>query len=389
MRRVTRQLSYFLIGLVVCFAAMSVYYEMRVRQTGDFYRQVAGFRDPQVQPTVLLVGDSRLAANVDATRLPPEIYNFSYPGETLRHLYLRIKFALETKPSIEYLVIGVEDVQFSDTRARLREALDQLAFADLVDLTEIYPNSLRFLLRHAALHYLPLINADRRRRAWDALLDEMRSAVGKPPTEAITVTYECGGLQFLPHGRWSDLGKAERKARASSEVRRLIGGSARNQVMHRVFSKILDLADTYEVHVIGLRSPVSAEYFRAAHNYYTASPLGFLPRGRLHAMLDYETLFTGRPGLFYNADHLDGRGAGVFTERLVADLRRLVALDRNEWQPCSGQIEPGRLVWPYHDVLSRWLATPACHNLSGSCGRAGKGKRRWRYASGHHVAGNG
>src|SRR3546814_4072852 len=101
MKTLIRTMALFLTGLLFCLVAASVYYELRVRQQDDFYRQVADFKHPSVQPTVLLVGDSRMAVGIDPGMLPEGVYNFSYPGETLRHVYLRIRYALKTKPSIE------------------------------------------------------------------------------------------------------------------------------------------------------------------------------------------------------------------------------------------------------------------------------------------------
>lgn len=368
MTRQLRKLALFLCGLALCLLAASVYFELRVRRNDDFYRQVAEFRQPDVQPRVLLVGDSRMAVDIDPRLLPPSVYNFSYPGETLRHLYLRIKFALESKPSIEYVVLGLEDVLFSDARAVLRDATRQMAFADLVDLTEIYPSSPRFLLRHAVLHFLPLVNAGQRRRAWEALLADLRALATGRQAEA-AVRLDCGGgLRFLRRGRWQAMDTQRRSAVARSEVERLLGGSAANPAMHAVLDRILELARRHGVRVIGLRSPVSGSYLKAAYAYYDKSPLSFLDRERLYGLLDYETLFAGRTRSFYNADHLNPQGAAAFTERLVADLQRLTPIVDTAPRRCLPDNEPARLAWPYNDVLSPWLSTPACLNLRGSCG---------------------
>lgn len=351
----TRKLALFLFGLAVLFVAASVYFELRVRSQSNFYRQVAQFKDPATQPTVLLVGDSRMAVNINPDHLPPDIYNFSYPGETMRHLYLRIKYALKEKPSIEYLIIGLEDVLFSDARARLRDAIRQMAFADLADLTEVYPVSPRFLLRHAVLHYVPLINADQRRRTWDAWLDDMQSAIVGQKAEA-AAHLPCGGIRFQQKGQWGEVGMRERRSKARREVDRLLGGSAGNPEMRSVFGDILDLAHRHGVRVVGLRSPVSGSYLDAAKDYYAESPLAFMDRDKLDGMLDYIDLFAGSPDKFYDADHLNPDGSVVFTKILLEDLRRLVPLDGVVAERCTARTTPTPLIWPYNNVLSKWLA---------------------------------
>lgn len=383
----TRKIVLFVGGIAVCMVAISIYFELRVRQQDDFYRQVAAFAQPDVQPRVLLVGDSRMAVNVMPSRLPPDVYNFSYPGETLRHLYLRIKYALETKPSIEYLVLGLEDVLFSDARAVLREATRQTAFADLVDLTDVYPANPYFLLRHAVLHYFPMVNANQRNRALNALLDDLKPLIGIPQAEA-TVDYSCGGLHFVRTGKWAQLDHEHRREVAQSEVEHLMKGSAFNPEMNEVLHRILALAEHHGVRVIGVRSPLSGAYLEAAYQYYEESLLSFVNTKQLHGMLDYEAIFADRPELFYNSDHLDSEGALVFTDHLVSDLTQRLPLRRNRPRQCETDEDGVRPVWPYNDVVTRWLTTPACHNLDGSCGSTTVHRRKGGRVEQEEVARN-
>lgn len=369
MPNLIRKFVLFFSGLALFMVAASVYFEMRVRGTDDFYRQVAEFREPDVQPSVLMVGDSRMAINVDPSRLPPTVYNFSYPGETMRHLYLRVKFALETKPSIKYLVLGLEDVLFSDARAQLRDAVPQMAFSDLVDLTEAYPSSLRFLLRHAVLHYLPLINADQRRRTFDTLVSDLRALVTGRPAES-AVEYGCGGLRFVREGQWSKLDKKQRDAVARNTIERLFEGSAYSPEMRTVLMRILDLANRHGVRVIGLRNPVSGSYVKAASRYSDDPRHAFFDPNHLYAVLDYEMALVARPHDFQDADHLNARGSARFTERLLADLRTLAPIVDGGQRRCDSNRKPAVPQWPYHDILSEWLRTPSCHNLRGTCGSA-------------------
>ncbi|MDX9859592.1 MAG: hypothetical protein RBS99_01625 [Rhodospirillales bacterium] len=370
MASLIRKFVLFFSGLALFMVAASVYFELRVRRTDDFYRQVAEFRNPDVQPSVLLVGDSRMAINVDPSRLPASVYNFSYPGESMRHLYLRVKFALETKPSIKHLVLGLEDVLFSDARAQLRDAVPQMAFSDLVDLAEVYPSSARFLLRHAVLHYLPLVNADQRRRTFDTLINDLRALItGRPAASA--VEYSCGGLRFVREGQWSKLDKEQRHALAWNTVERLFDGSTYSPEMRAVLMRILDLANRHGVRVIGLRNPVSGSYAHAASRYSADPRHAFFDPKDLYAVLDYETALVTRPRDFQDADHLNARGSARFTERLLADLRKLAPIVDGGPRRCDSSRKPAVPTWPYHDVLSEWLKTPSCHNLRGTCGSAG------------------
>lgn len=372
MRRLIRNGLLFLGGVALCFTAASVYYELRVRQSGDFFRQVALFQDPRIQPEVLLIGDSRMALNVDQRLLPPGYFKFSYPGETHRHIYLRLKHALETKPSIRHVVLGLEDVGFSDNRARLRDATRQMLFADLADLTEVYPADLRLLLRHAVLHYVPLVNATQRRLAWDQLVRDadrwLRGAPDVPKQDLV-----CGNIRPLLAPRWPRLAPRERRQTAHEEVSHLIDGKPDNSEMRKVIYMILELTRRHDVDVIVVRSPLSESYLQAAQAQGTDNAADFLNPDWVSAILDYRYLFSEREELFFDADHLNPTGSVAFTRALLSDLEPHIRLSRDGQTETSGRgclSEPDlatQPAWPYNDVVSDWLNRRTCRNLTGDC----------------------
>lgn len=387
MMSLLRKAAFFLAGLAGLLIVAAIYYELRVRQPDDFFRQVAWFSDPAVKPVVLLIGDSRMALNVDPRRLPPGFYNFSFPGDTLRHLYLRAKFALETKPSIRYLVIGIEDVNMSEARARLREVDRYLLFADLTDLTEVYPSSPRFLLRNAVLHYFPLVNATYRGLTAEALVNDVRwTFTGHVPEPKEPRALICGGFEFTQESGFPDTDGRDRNAQAAERVRELYGESLKVAEMGAVFRKIVMLANSYDVKVIAVRNPLSEPYLLTARQYDNGATLAAYGHSELHATLNYETLLADKMEYFFNLDHLNHRGSARFTERLVSDLESLVFADdktlasadgktlasANEKMvaPCDVQSSAAPPGWPYNDVISAWLGNPDCHNLRGDCGAA-------------------
>jgi hypothetical protein len=382
MKRFLARTALFLVGLAGMFVLASVYYELRVRQAEDFFRQVAWFRDPAVKPTVLLIGDSRLALNVDPRRLPPGFYNFSYPGDTLRHLYLRAKFALQEKPGIRYLVLGLEDLTLSEARAEPREVSRHMLFATLADLTEVYPPSPRFLLRSAVLYYLPLVNAAQRARTAQALVNDAKQLLtGHAPRSKTRLL--CGGFRFAEQRRWVDIDQRHRRAWAAWDVERQFGAANDVPEMRAVFKKILDLARRHGVRVIGVRSPLTREYITAARRYDIGATFAFFRANGLAAMLDYETLFADAPVYFYDHDHLNGRGATRFTDRLVADLLQQVTVRADAPAPCDVVAARAAPRWPYNDVLSSRSGTPVRSDSHGAHGEPPMGvERQARAANG-------
>lgn len=361
-----RRLTIFLAGLCAMLVLAGIYYEVRVRQTGLFFRQVEWFSSPEVQPVVLFIGDSRMALNLDPELLPPGYYNWSYPGDTLRHMYLRASYALKTKPSIRYIVVGLEDLTLSAPRARLREAFNQMLFSDLVDLTEAYPPSARFLLRSAVLHHVPLINATYRRQLGEALANDAgRLLTGRQPEERLRLY--CGTPRFAQDYSWRELDEATRHAETRETVDNLLGAENDVPEMRELLVRFLQLAADHDVEIIGVRSPLSAPYRDAAKKYDAESVKSFYRSMPVSALFDYEETYADRIDYFRDEDHLNSRGATVYTRRLVTDLQRIVETPAGATAACD-ITDPPPLRWPYNDVVSPWLRTPACHNLRGDCG---------------------
>jgi hypothetical protein len=361
-----RRLTIFLAGLCAMLVLASIYYEVRVRQTSLFFSQVEWFSSPEVQPFVLFIGDSRMALNLDPQLLPPGYYNWSYPGDTLRHTYLRARYALKTKPSIRYLVIGLEDLTLSEPRARLRDVFNHMLFSDLVALTEAYPSSARFLLRSAMLHHMPLINATYRRQLGESLAyDAGRLLTGRPPEQRLRL--QCGTQRFAQDRNWSEMDEATRHAETRETVDEMLGAENDVPEMRELLLRLLQLAADHDVKIIGVRSPLSAPYLDAARKYDTASVKSFYRSLPLRTLFDYEEAYADRIDYFRDEDHLNGRGATAYTRRLVTDLRQIVETAPGAAAACD-VTAPAPLRWPYNDVVSEWLRTPACHNLRGDCG---------------------
>lgn len=353
MRGFAARLAIFLAGAAVLFAGASVLYEWRIRQTDDFIDQLERFNQPEVEPVVLFVGDSRIAMNVQAERLPPGYYNWSYPGENLRQLYLRVKYALEAKPSIRYLVIGLEDVTLSEARARDLDVSRQLLFADLDDLADIYPASPRFLLRAAVLHYLPLINAVQRRRVADVMLDDfVRLLTGAGPPQPTRLI--CGDFRFTGPSDWNKMEWTQQLVGAVANVGGLFGDDARDAPeMQRAFQRLLAMARRHHVEVIGVHSPLTRAYADAATRLERSTASSYFAAAPLHALLDFRLLFADRPDYFQDSDHLSDRGAATYTDFLVQQLRGLVHRnpEPTEKAQCDVKADAQPRSWPYNNIL--------------------------------------
>jgi hypothetical protein len=349
MRKAALSSIAFLAGLLLLLGLASAYYEWRVRSQDPFFQQVTWFDNPAVQPTVLFLGDSRVAMNIAAERLPGGFVNWSYPGETLRHVMLRAHHAIDTKPTLKYIVLGLDDITLSEPRAADRDATRQLQFADLREVAVVYPWSPRLLLRSAVLYYFPLVNETNRHRMVRALESDIGAFFGvAPPREPTRL--ECGDFEFSRRVTWSDRLRPDGMKRSVEHIRSLLGESNDTEELRVILVRLLRLAESRGVRVIGLRNPLSDAYQEIAAAYDTSSAINFMAAQPLHAYLDLHDAFAGRDDLFADQDHLGPAGARQFTDMVVQILRGRMGIRGTGPAPCEVQEAARRPVWPYHSI---------------------------------------
>jgi len=102
------------------------------------------------------------------------------------------------------------------------------------------------------------------------------------------------------------------------------------------FEKILQLCQKYRINVILIRIPMSKEFYE--------EECRIVPVDTLYAeveeiacrytvydrTLDYHDLFFDHPEYFFDPDHLNIKGADLFTEQLVKDLEQMDSVSRAE-----------------------------------------------------------
>ena len=102
------------------------------------------------------------------------------------------------------------------------------------------------------------------------------------------------------------------------------------------FEKILQLCQEYRINVMMIRIPMSKEFYEEESR--------IVPVDKLYAeveeiasrypvydrTLDYHDLFFDHPEYFFDPDHLNIKGADLFTEQLVKDLEQKDSMSRPE-----------------------------------------------------------
>jgi len=94
----------------------------------------------------------------------------------------------------------------------------------------------------------------------------------------------------------------------------------------RYYLKILDLCRQYNIRLLLLRMPMSNEYLKFAGRMINIEKLDreIIELTRKHSddfeVFDFRNEFSGQPGYFFNADHINPEGVAIVTQKIKAVL---------------------------------------------------------------------
>lgn len=271
----------------------------------------------------LILGDSHAAYGVNPEYLPAGWFNLSYPSDNMVMTYLKLKYALSERPGIRFVIIPVDFHIFSAYRA---DGADYSKYYSLASVTEIYEivgvaDSLRSLLKR----YFPLLSYYNRAQFVEYLFARLTKpndhGGGTAPAKKTLIT-RYGHLRS-PDGEYVSLSESERVTTAKERVKEQMKAPLVTPLMVRYFDEVLRLCRSSGIRLIGVRYPVSKEYYSLLPAEEFASVLAeFERRESDFAMVaDYTRIYEEDPEVFLNADHLNASGSLAFTRVLDRALK--------------------------------------------------------------------
>jgi len=342
-------LAFAVVGAAL-FVGASIYYEVRVRQRDNFFIHYSHFAKPSVRPRVLIVGDSRPAIDLKREVLPSTMHNFSHPGEGMRQFLLKIEYALATKPSIKYVVLQIDDYVLGEYRAFNARYGAYLSFADIGLIERFFPTSRPRIVRNVMAFAVPLLSHEERQIVRRVFLNDVAALLtGRSPKKNVRLD-RCLDTVFSGEKSWQSLEPKKRTKQVERRALNQYDGKQVTEPLRRSLREIFAIARRHNVHVIGVRYPVAPEYnalnskrnVDAVRRVMTALPF--------HTVLDFRRRYEDKPRLFNDPDHLNARGARIFSKSFVSAMKKIVTVDLSGPAACSGgsTMETVRVVaWPY------------------------------------------
>jgi hypothetical protein len=272
----------------------------------DYRSQVEGMaKHPAVR--IVFAGDSHFGVPLNEyLNLNPAgpAYSIAYGGDSLRECYAKIRRVLQIAPTIDTLIVTADPHMFAQGRLESSNR----AFADRYFLQAYDRSGLPHDWAAALLDQIPLVNDD--------FLQYFRKTLAARLSGAPSRARAGGDPQA-----WSHLSDEQRAAEARETG---IGDHAGIGTSTRPFmwyERILDLARSRHLRVIGVRFPVHPQYEAAAPPEQVAAIDRFLLSYGVSEIIDLQDALTD-PKDFEDEDHVNQVGVVPLVALLEKRLGR-------------------------------------------------------------------
>jgi len=262
---------------------------------------------------VLFVGDSHVKNGVDPRPIPGA-FNFAVEGETYLQGYYKVRTILAEDDSLKTIVLPVDPHSFGSFR-KLR-ILNPLFWSHYVDFIEVAQETGEYSLISKWVQ--------------SRFASHLGSGTGfVRGVGVLLLKREHELIQgYRPYKTsFADLSPEERSARARARVEMHFSSETHlDELLLSYFERTIALCREHGVEVKLVSYPLTDEFVREMEPHFPEAEF----QARVAAILDehptgvewleYRNVFSGRPELFKDVDHLNERGAKLFSEMLRDQL---------------------------------------------------------------------
>lgn len=295
---------------------MSLTYEVRIRSNDSYYQHYDYFSKQEIQPNVLIFGDSRGVYGLRNAILGEGIFNYSYFAENYSTHYLRLLDAIEKKKPIKAILIPLDLHSIGEHRNQ-KSYGKALYFSDLTNIRKQFPKRHRLDdLQSNIESFFPILNRAEFTMLVKTLSYDLIDLIKGKQRER-----ERGFDKHLdltvPHfSDWSKLTADEQKMRSRSNAKRKLANKGFSAQVYKAQKDLIELAKNNGIQVYGLKFPVRPEYDEAANEYADSKIITAYQQLGLDAVIDFKETFFDRPEYFEDSDHLNQTGAEHFSKLL-------------------------------------------------------------------------
>jgi hypothetical protein len=291
-----------------------------------FARTVKGFEEQKDQIQILFMGQSDMKYAVIPKAMPFKSYNFAELGEGYIGNYLKLKYYIDEMPQLKVVVLGFSLPSFSSARLNWAERRNfsmsnyfSYGYVTHQDFKELYKMKGFIVVSQKISSFSPLLDKVQFRFFWRNLKRLIRN-------QPIQKTVMEDGYIQVPVSAVIER-QAEGRIQGHFDERHK---NDFDKDLLSYFERILILCHQRGVKVVTLMIPTTDYYIKHAEKYMTKSALyekvltnpKFSPY--LYKHLDYLDLYAKDHALFVDADHLNYKGATLFSERVSSEISKIM-----------------------------------------------------------------
>ncbi|NWG01876.1 MAG: hypothetical protein HXY44_03335, partial [Syntrophaceae bacterium] len=295
------------------------------RPESVFARTVRGFEERKDQIQILFMGQSDMKYAIIPKVMPYPSYNFAEVAENYIGTYLKLKYYIDEMPRLKMVVLGLPLPSFSSARLNWierRHLTNYFSFGYVThqDFKELVHRNGFIVVRQKISSFSPLLDKGQFKTFWK----NMRKWLQNQPIQKTVM--EDGYIRFPEYATVPENELMERVA--IKRVRDHFLDDHQNDFdkdLLSYFERILILCHQRGVKVVTLMTPMTDHYIKHAEKYMTKSALyekvlthpRFSPYLTKH--LDYLDFYAKDYALFIDEDHLNHKGAMIFSERVALE----------------------------------------------------------------------
>jgi len=300
---------------IVAMTLLSInfFYENVVLKNKDVYRQHEQFLDFREHNDlkILIFGDSLATDDFNPIYIPGS-YNLATPGETLKQSYYKIKWALENEPDVDTYVIQYNRHSFNYYRINPYYDLSYwrfyMSYEELTEETNLSEANLIF-----TSFLFPVIGKGK--EIYRYYFDKRPYVRIDNSWQNYSETFEeLQGENMTSNGRTRSLSQFKKYP------------IVQEADLTEIFIKTLTMLKENNKTVVLVVYPLTDEYLRPLEEKVNITeefkPLDekILKQFDNTIILDYRETFRYNQSLFVHSDHLNNKGAEIFTKMLNRDI---------------------------------------------------------------------
>ena len=271
-----------------------------------------------VGKNIVILGDSHTAYGIKNKYIKNDMYNFSYPGESI--IGSRIKFnKISRLNDLNTIIIALSPHGISGNRARISPILHYYPEFSFFDININKNISILDNIKILSSYLIPTITEDSRSLIQNYLVSRVFNLYDINKIK----NFHYDDFNDLVQGKrsWSILSTDKRKKFAQKRFDSLFDGEISLSLI-KEYEDLIEDCNSRNIDVIGILMPLSKDFkLLTESNEQWLEGIDIFRNLDFDKILDYRSIFNENQEYFLNSDHVNVIGAEVFTKRLNNDLK--------------------------------------------------------------------